>query len=100
MKTAVICEALRTPIGKFQGSLSSFEAPRLGAHVVKALLAKSKLDPERVEAETLEARRFFTRQGWPVIDVTRRSVEETSAEILMILQRRRETAGVEKGPAR
>lgn len=60
----------------------------------------SYLDPERVEAETLEARRFFTRQGWPVIDVTRRSVEETSAEILMILQRRRETAGVEKGPAR
>lgn len=49
MKTAVICEALRTPIGKFQGSLSSFEAPRLGAHVVKALLAKCKLDPERVD---------------------------------------------------
>lgn len=51
------------------------------------------LDPERVEEEILEARKFFTRQGWPVIDVTRRSVEETAAEILMILQKRREIAG-------
>lgn len=48
------------------------------------------LDPERVETEILEARKFFTKQGWPVIDVTRRSVEETAAEILVILQRRRE----------
>jgi regulator of PEP synthase PpsR (kinase-PPPase family) len=51
------------------------------------------LDPERVEEEILEARKFFTRQGWPVIDVTRRSVEETAAEIFMILQKRREIAG-------
>ncbi|MCM2343544.1 MAG: kinase/pyrophosphorylase [Alphaproteobacteria bacterium] len=50
------------------------------------------LDPEKVEDETLQARRFFTRQGWPVIDVTRRSVEETAAEIMVILQRRREVA--------
>lgn len=49
MKTAVICEALRTPTGKFQGTLAPFEAPKLGAHVVKALLAKSKLDPERID---------------------------------------------------
>lgn len=46
------------------------------------------LDPEKVEEEILQARRFFTKQGWPVIDVTRRSVEETAAEVLMILQRR------------
>lgn len=44
------------------------------------------LDPEKVQAEIIEARRFFTRQGWPVIDVTRRSVEETAAEIQVILQ--------------
>src|SRR5688572_22351316 len=49
MKTAVICEALRTPTGKFQGTLASFEAPKLGAHVIKTLLAKSKLDPERID---------------------------------------------------
>ncbi|CAG0995686.1 acetyl-CoA C-acetyltransferase [Planctomycetaceae bacterium] len=49
MRSAVICEALRTPTGKFQGTLASFEAPKLGAHVIKALLAKSKLDPERID---------------------------------------------------
>jgi acetyl-CoA C-acetyltransferase len=49
MKTAVICEALRTPTGKFQGTLASFEAPKLGAHVLKALIAKAKLDPERID---------------------------------------------------
>lgn len=46
------------------------------------------LDIEHVEDEIKEARRFFTRQGWPVIDVTRRSVEETAAEVQIILQKR------------
>ena len=46
------------------------------------------VDPEAVRAEVLEARRFYTRMGWPVIDVTRRSIEETAAEILRMLQRR------------
>lgn len=48
------------------------------------------LDPEKVKDEILEARRFFTKNGWPVIDVTRRSVEETSAEIQLLLQKRRQ----------
>lgn len=46
------------------------------------------LDPVKVEEEVKEARRFFARQGWPVIDVTRRSVEETAAEIQILLQRK------------
>lgn len=46
------------------------------------------LDPDRVEAEIREARRFFTKQGWPVIDVTRRSVEETAAEIQVLLHQK------------
>lgn len=52
----------------------------------------SYTDPEHVRAELLEARRLFTRNGWPVIDVTRRSIEETAAEIMMILARRRPNA--------
>lgn len=48
------------------------------------------LDPEKVQEETKEARRFYGQQGWPVIDVTRRSVEETAAEILTLLERHRE----------
>jgi len=49
----------------------------------------SYTDPEKVREELLEARRLFTRKGWAVIDVSRRSIEETAAEVLMILARRR-----------
>lgn len=48
----------------------------------------SYIDPEKVREEVLDARRFFSRMGFPVIDVTRRSVEETSAEIMMLLNKR------------
>lgn len=47
----------------------------------------SYLDIGRVEEEINFARRLFSKHGWPVIDVTRRSVEETAAEILMLLQK-------------
>jgi regulator of PEP synthase PpsR (kinase-PPPase family) len=47
-------------------------------------------DPEKVEEEIADALKLFRRQGWPVIDVTRRSIEETAAEILVLLQRRRQ----------
>ena len=40
------------------------------------------VDLEAVRSETAFARQLFARQGWPVIDVTRRSVEETAAAIL------------------
>jgi [pyruvate, water dikinase]-phosphate phosphotransferase / [pyruvate, water dikinase] kinase len=43
---------------------------------------------ERVQAEVVYARRLFARHGWPVIDVTRRSVEETAAAIFQMLQAR------------
>ncbi|WP_119679799.1 pyruvate, water dikinase regulatory protein [Indioceanicola profundi] len=52
----------------------------------------SYTDPEQVRAELTEARRYYSRRGWPVIDVTRRSIEETAAEILMLLARRRPSA--------
>lgn len=50
----------------------------------------SYLDEEIVAAEVKEARQFYARQGWPVIDVTRRSVEETAAEILTLLEQHRQ----------
>lgn len=48
------------------------------------------IDPEAVEEEIRQATRFFREQGWPIIDVTRRSVEETAAEVMVLLQRRAE----------
>ncbi len=50
------------------------------------------VDTERVRAEVAEARRFFARRGWPVIDVTKRSIEETAAEVITMLSRRRRTS--------
>lgn len=54
-------------------------------------------DPDKVKEEILEARRFFTKNGWPVIDVTRRSVEETAAEIQLMLQKRRQRPELHEG---
>ncbi len=45
-------------------------------------------DVEAVRAEVREARRIFSEHHWPVIDVTRRSIEETAASILKLLARR------------
>ena len=44
------------------------------------------VDSEAVKAELLWARRLCTRRGWPVIDVTRRSIEETAATVLQLMQ--------------
>ncbi len=45
------------------------------------------LDLDQVEEETRKARRLFSDNKWPVIDVTRRSVEETAAEITILLNK-------------
>ena len=43
------------------------------------------VDTDQVRAEIVAARRLFERQGWPMIDVTRRSVEETAAAVINII---------------
>ena len=45
----------------------------------------SYVDTGLVRGEIVAARRLFERKGWPVIDVTRRSVEETAAAVINIL---------------
>jgi regulator of PEP synthase PpsR (kinase-PPPase family) len=50
-------------------------------------------DTSAVRHEVQQARRLFTERHWPVIDVTRRSIEETAAAIMRLLaQRQGETA--------
>ncbi len=50
------------------------------------------VDQERVAAELAYARRMFADRGWPVIDVTRRSIEETAAAIINLAAARAEAA--------
>ena len=47
------------------------------------------VDNERVARELQFARRMFADNGWPVIDVTRRSIEETAAAVIALLADRR-----------
>jgi len=48
------------------------------------------VDEERVEQEVAFARRMFADNGWPVIDVTRRSIEETAAAIIKLYTERQD----------
>lgn len=45
----VIVSAVRTPLGRFQGDLSSFSAHNLGSHAIGAALERAKLSPDRVD---------------------------------------------------
>ena len=45
----VIISGCRTPVGKFQGSLSDLSATRLGAVVVREAVARARIDPEQVD---------------------------------------------------
>jgi regulator of PEP synthase PpsR (kinase-PPPase family) len=42
-------------------------------------------DLEELRKEVLNARRLFVLRGWPVIDVTQRSIEQTASQIVDML---------------
>lgn len=45
----VICEPLRTPIGRFGGALSGLRPAGLAAHVIAEVVRRTGIDPERVD---------------------------------------------------
>src|SRR5699024_4699952 len=49
MRTPVIISAVRTPSGKFLGSLKSLQAPQLGAVARRRAVARARVDPATVE---------------------------------------------------
>lgn len=50
MKTVYVIDAVRTPIGKYAGSLSSVRPDDLAAHIIKALMERNpNVDPETIE---------------------------------------------------
>ncbi len=49
LRRAAIVSPLRTAVGKFQGGLSSMQAGDLGAVVLKELVKRTKIDPERID---------------------------------------------------
>lgn len=49
MTEVVIISAVRTPIGKFQGSLLSYTAPKLGSLVVREAVKRAKVEPAKFD---------------------------------------------------
>ncbi|MEZ6021881.1 MAG: acetyl-CoA C-acetyltransferase [Hyphomonadaceae bacterium] len=49
MRKAAIVSPLRTPVGKFMGALSSMQAGDLGAVIIRALVERTGVDPERID---------------------------------------------------
>jgi acetyl-CoA C-acetyltransferase len=49
LNDVVIIAGCRTPVGKFQGSLSDFTAPQLGAIAVREAVKRAHLDPKQVD---------------------------------------------------
>jgi acetyl-CoA C-acetyltransferase len=49
LRRAAIVSPLRTPVGKYLGTLQGFNAEDLGALIIKALVARTGIDPERIE---------------------------------------------------
>ena len=47
------------------------------------------VDKKLITEEINASRRFFERQGWPMIDVSRRSIEETAATVMDLLRAHR-----------
>lgn len=71
IKKVVIAGAVRTPIGAIGGGLATIQARELATHIIKALLARSKVDPKVVE---------YTCMGWVMQDPRSPNLAKTAAE--------------------
>lgn len=49
MNNVVICEAVRTPIGRFQGGLAGVRPDDLAAHTIQAVIDRTGIDPALVD---------------------------------------------------
>ncbi len=68
----VIVGAVRTPIGAIGGGLAGLQAEQLATHVIKALLARSGVDPAVVE---------YTCMGWVMQDPRSPNLAKNVAEL-------------------
>lgn len=59
-----------------------------------SMVDPSYVDPVAVHDELIKSRKLFAHHGWPVIDVTRRSIEETAAAIIDLRKAHRSRFGV------
>jgi acetyl-CoA acetyltransferase family protein len=63
---AFVVDAVRSPIGRRNGGLSSIRGDELVAHVMNALLARAGLDPAKVEDVQMGCVTQVGEQGWNI----------------------------------
>jgi len=63
---ALIVDAVRSPIGKRNGSLSAVRGDELAAHVLNELLARQEVDPAEIEDVQLGCVTQIGEQGWNI----------------------------------
>lgn len=56
---------------------------------VKEFRSSDYVEYEKVKEEIIEAKKLYQLRNWPMIDVTRKSVEETAANIIKLYQQRK-----------
>lgn len=64
LKDIVIAEALRTPVGKYGGSLKDFQSWELASLVVKGLMERSGVSPEQIEGVVFGCCGQFGKNQW------------------------------------
>ena len=88
-KIAVARKPLFVGLTREPKSLTDIRQSRL--RIMNEERATGYADLEIVREEIAEARRLFVKHNWPVIDVTRRSIEETAATIIQLFNQRSAT---------
>ena len=76
-------------IGLTKDPVQLVQIRRNRLHMLSHTEETDYVDPDVVKQEVAAARRLCSEHGWAVIDVTRRSIEETAATIIQMLARHR-----------
>src|SRR5438034_9866384 len=66
MREALIVDAVRSPIGKRNGSLSKIRADELAGQVLNGLIARQELDPAEIEDVQMGCVTQVGEQGWNI----------------------------------
>src|SRR3954447_7937323 len=66
MSEALIADAVRSPIGKKNGTLAKIRGDDLAAQVLNALVARNDLDPAEVEDVQMGCVTQIGEQGWNI----------------------------------
>ncbi|MHC5306085.1 pyruvate, water dikinase regulatory protein [Bartonella sp. LJL80] len=84
-----VYEAKKPLIVGLVASAERISQVRQSREIGGGLMTESYTDRAVIAQELIHAKRVCARHNWPVIDVTRRSIEETAAAVLELLTRER-----------